>query len=77
MVALNAVASRQMVSTVAVAEKENPNLPIAVGRMLVLSFGLTVVVHSPSARERESCALTSTGRPKSTTHAGVSAAMKS
>ncbi len=54
MVAMKAVAAREIVSRSAVAENANPNLPTAVGRMLALSFGLMPVVHSPSARVRES-----------------------
>jgi hypothetical protein len=59
--AMKAVASREIMSIVVVPETARPNRPIAVGTMLALSFGLTLVVHSPSARERETCVLRSIG----------------
>ena len=45
--------------------------------MLVFTLGNTPVPHSPSARERENCALTSTGRNMLTTQAGDTDAMTS
>ena len=45
--------------------------------MLVFTLGNTPVPHSPSARKRENCALTSTGRNMLTTQAGETDAMTS
>ena len=41
--------------------------------MLVFTLGRIAVVHSSSERKRLNCALSSTGRPSSTTQVGASA----
>src|SRR5919197_4211846 len=76
-VTCHAVVSPVSRSTAALADTATPKRPIALGTMLVLSFGATPVPHSPSARVRVNCALASTGRTTSTTQAGDTAATRS
>ena len=54
-----------------------PQLPIALGTMLVLSFGVAPVLHSASARARLICTLASTGRMRPSTQVGTVGAKKS
>jgi hypothetical protein len=59
------------------AARATLQLPIPPGTMLVFTLGVTAVTHSPSKRARKNCALSSTGRDRSTTQAGETAATKS
>jgi len=64
-------------SNIAPPAMATPNLPMPLGIRLVLNFGAIEVPHSPSARERWICALSSTARPRPTTQEGLVIARKS